>query len=66
MTTVHTSRDHGAIDGTGPQSAAAGGAETGRAAWSTPHVIVSELRNASAHVTVGADGSSTIFGQYGS
>jgi hypothetical protein len=66
MTTVHTSGDDGQSRGPGLHSAAAGGIEAGRAAWSTPHVIVSQLRNASANVTNGADGSSSIFGPYGS
>ncbi|MDE2595701.1 MAG: hypothetical protein KGL44_02365 [Sphingomonadales bacterium] len=36
-----------------------------RAEWTTPRVIVSELRDASAHVTHGSDGSSGSY-KYGS
>jgi hypothetical protein len=56
---------------TGRQSAelqnapSAQGIAAARAEWTTPRVIVSELRDASAHVAHGSDGSSSGY-QYGS
>ena len=37
-----------------------------RKPWVTPAVIVSELRRSGAHVANGSDGSSELYGPYGS